>query len=419
MHTELERQFNRSGNVLISDQFNNRVVETNTRGDIVWSFGFGPNDFTVSSIIGVKDAERIGDKTLMVGAGLPPKVNSLVPNGVIDNRVILVSRDKQIIWQYGQFGIAGSGNNLLNTPVHCVFVPRGSVTRHRSKSRRRSSSDRKLRRNRRHSSEHKHARRQPSDRRHKYDDSTTERSTSDNSSNRNSNTETSNRSLSSDSRSDTDQDHGNCVLITDQGNNRVILVNNDKRIVWRYPLSNTKTTDRLNVPSSAQLLRNGNYLIADKNNNRAIEVNQRHRIVRTFTANNTLGACSFASRLPNGNTLLTDSGNNRVVEVDRDDTAVWQYITNAESKSATNSVPTRAVRLNNGYTLISDQYNNRVIKINRSNTIIAQYGLPITGGGSSSNGTNVGYNTMSTQMGLYAPHDAKIIGDYTGLTAPN
>jgi hypothetical protein len=34
--------FNRKGNVLISDQFNNRVMEISPTGKIVWSFGLGP-----------------------------------------------------------------------------------------------------------------------------------------------------------------------------------------------------------------------------------------------------------------------------------------------------------------------------------------------------------------------------------------
>ena len=29
-----------------------------------------------------------------------------------------------------------------------------------------------------------------------------------------------------------------------------------------------------------------------------------------------------------------------------------------------------------------------------------------------------GYGTTSAQQGLFAPYDAKVIGDYTGLTPP-
>lgn len=30
-----------------------------------------------------------------------------------------------------------------------------------------------------------------------------------------------------------------------------------------------------------------------------------------------------------------------------------------------------------------------------------------------------GYGTTSAQEGLFAPYDAKVIGDYTGLTPPS
>jgi hypothetical protein len=75
-------------------------------------------------------------------------------------------------------------------------------------------------------------------------------------------------------------------------------------------------------------------------------------------------------------------------------------------------LPTRAVRLRNGNTLISDQFNNRVISVNKAKQIVADYGLPLDAG------NNIGYGVHSTQQGLYAPYDAKIIGDYTGLTPP-
>ena len=50
--------FNHEGNLLISDQFNNRVIETTPRGEIIWSFGLGPTDFSENSIIGVNDARE-------------------------------------------------------------------------------------------------------------------------------------------------------------------------------------------------------------------------------------------------------------------------------------------------------------------------------------------------------------------------
>ena len=95
---------------------------------------------------------------------------------------------------------------------------------------------------------------------------------------------------------------------------------------------------------------------------------------------------------------------------------VWQYVTDTDPLSVAAPLPTRAVRLRNGDTLISDQFNNRVIRVSMTGTIVTSYGLPLAGGGSI--GNNVGHDLQTTQKGLYSPYDAKIVGDYTGLTAP-
>ncbi|MGO9587029.1 MAG: hypothetical protein ACLP2Y_12605 [Limisphaerales bacterium] len=333
---EFNHNFNERGNILIADQFNNRVIEADPNGNIVWSFGLGPNDFSAQSIIGVNDAQRVGEFTLMAGTGTPASVIPQAPDGVPDDRVILVDPKGKIVWQYGQFGVAGSGPNQLNTPVQCTWLPDAHV------------------------------------------------------------------------------------LITDQANNRIIEVNLKKQIVWQYPGSNTNEADQLNGPNSAELLENGRILIADQGNNRAIEVTRGDQIVRTFTAGGKVNTCAFASRLKNGDTLLTDSGNSRAVEVDANDVVVWEYFTNTDTNSVPSPLPTRAIRLKNGDTLISDQFNNRVIRVNMAGDIVASYGLPLAGGPVDPYpfGNNAGYDLFTTQNGLYSPYDAKVVGDYTGLTPP-
>jgi hypothetical protein len=328
----LNPDFNKPGNITIADQFNNRVIEINTAGDIIWSFGLGPNDFSPKSIIGCNDAQRVGTFTLMAGTGTPPGVIPQAPNGAVDNRVILVDPFGKIVWQYGRFGKTGSAPNLLNTPVQCTWLPNADV------------------------------------------------------------------------------------LITDQGNNRIIEVNLDRKIVWQYPGPKPTADEMLNSPNSAELLENGHILIADENNNRAIEVTRADQIFKTFTATGSLGAVAFASRLDNGHTLLTDAGNSRAVEVDANDHIVWQYFTGSDPKSVAAPLPTRAVRLRGGDTLISDQFNNRVIRVSPTFQIVASYGLPLAGGGAI--GNNVGYDLHTTTKGLYSPYDAKVVGDYTGLTPP-
>ena len=166
--------------------------------------------------------------------------------------------------------------------------------------------------------------------------------------------------------------------------------------------------NQLTDPNSAELLSNGNILIADENNDRAIEVDRDHGIVSTFTASLTVIGCAFASRLPNGNTLLTDSNHNRIVEVNSQDVPVWKYFTDTGLGSNPAPLPTRAIRLMNGNT-ISDQFNHRVIIVNFAKQIVTTYG----------NINQPGFGTANTQQGLNAPYDAKVNGDYTGITFPS
>jgi hypothetical protein len=82
---------------------------------------------------------------------------------------------------------------------------------------------------------------------------------------------------------------------------------------------------------------------------------------------------------------------------------VWQYFTNDPAGNPA-PLPTRALRLRNGDTLISDQFNDRVIEINGAGTIVFQQGAL--------NAPGNGFNQLN------GPYDAKVIGDFTGMTPP-
>ncbi|MBV8062528.1 MAG: hypothetical protein JOY51_02985, partial [Nevskia sp.] len=81
---------------------------------------------------------------------------------------------------------------------------------------------------------------------------------------------------------------------------------------------------------------------------------------------------------------------------------------NTQTGSNANPLPTRAVRLADGNTLISDQFNHRVIVVDPNGNLLTTYG----------NLNMAGYGTSNTSQGLNAPYDAKVIGDFTGLTPP-
>lgn len=322
-------KFNEPGNILITDQFNNRVIEIDPTGNIVWQFGKGPGNTTPSAIIGTNDAERVGDDlTLMAGTGIPAgepaSVTTHCKKGCADNRVLLVDRSGNVVWQYGEFGVTGSGFNQLNTPVQNTYLS------------------------------------QP------------------------------NR-----------DDH---VLITDQGNGRIIEVRrSDKAIVWEY--------DGLNNPNSAELLTNGDILISDENNNQALEVTHSSpsSVVHTYTTAGSMAfsGVAFASRLSNGHTLITDSNNSRIVETDETGADFWHFLTNTRAGSNPSPFPTRAVRMAGGDTLISDQFNNQVIRVDSSGNIVASYGTT----------NDPGFNP-STAVVMNGPYSAYVKGDYTGITSP-
>ena len=320
--------FNTQGDILIADQFNNRVVEVDRGHHVVWHFGNGSSVAGPHSIVGPNDAERVGDLTLIAGTGTPPGADPSCadPNGCPDNRVMFVDHAGAIVWQYGGAGVTGSGPNQLNTPVQATALPGGDV------------------------------------------------------------------------------------LITDQANERVIEVTPDHRIVWQYGMTGVTGAgaDQLNNPNSAELLDNGHVLIADENNNRVIEVSRNHHIVWSYGSPSdtaTLNGAAFASRLPNGHTLITDSNNNRVVEVTHNKSVVFTYVTNTRPGSIDQPLPTRAVRLADGNTLISDQFNDQVIEIDPTGAIVFAQGKIQTDG--------------TGRDELNAPYDAKVIGDFTGLTDPS
>jgi hypothetical protein len=198
------------------------------------------------------------------------------------------------------------------------------------------------------------------------------------------------------------------VMITDQSNQRVIEVTRHHELVWQYGTTGVMGMgpNQLNNPNSAELLENDHILIADENNNRVIEVTRDKQVVATFTAGGTVSGAAFASRLDNGHTLITDSNNSRIVEVTEDDQVFWEYFTNTEPGSnPTGPFPTRAVRLRNGNTLISDQFNQRVIEVTPGKHIVFTQGMLNMPGN--------GFNQLN------GPYDAKVVGDYTGLTPPD
>jgi hypothetical protein len=288
-NTKSRNEFNKPGNILIADQFNNRVIEINPSGRIVWSFGLGPNDFTARSIIGCNDAQRVGTYTLMAGTGTPAEVIPQAPGGVADNRVILVDPFGHIVWQYGQFGVTGSGPNQLSTPVQCTWLPDAHVL---------------------------------------ITDQANNRIIEVNLAKKivwqypGRDTNAADQLVNPNSAELLENGH---ILISDQGNSRCLEVTHADKIVQILTAGGT-----LNTLAFASRLPDGDTLLTDSGNSRIVEVNAKDEVVwEYFTDTDPLSVAAplptQAVRLKNGDTLISDQFNNRVISVNKAGQIVASY----------------------------------------------------------------------------------------------
>jgi outer membrane protein assembly factor BamB len=292
-------EFNANGNLLITDQFNNRAVEINpATGAIVWSFGSGdptrcnPGPGT---IIGLNDAERLsGGLTLMVGTGVPKKSSPVAPGfSCVDNRTIVVDQTGNIVWQYGQAGVTGSGPNQLNVPVFAIQLPNHNIM------------------------------------------------IVDQGNNRVIEVGKSTKPIvwsyptaagvgSLNNPNSVELLTNGNVLIADENNNRVIEVTRAGQIVWQYGSGDPAITLPLDFAAFASRLPNGNTLITDSGHSRIVEVTQAKQVVFEYFTNtapnsNPSPLPTNAVRLKDGNTAIADQFNHRVLIIDPNGALLFQY----------------------------------------------------------------------------------------------
>lgn len=275
--------YNQPGNLLIADQFNNRVIEIDSTGQIIWQFGVGPNDVSATSIVGVNDAQRVGNSTLMAGTGAPAGSESLCPTGCADNRVLLVNRHGHIQWQYGQFGVTGAGPNELNTPVQSTWTPEQTVL---------------------------------------ITDQVNERIIEVNLEKeilwQYGQTGASGIGINQLNNPNSAEllENGH-ILISDENNNRAIEVDRGHHIIATFTADGSA-----NGVAFASRLKNGHTLLTDSNNNRIVEVNAEDHIVWQYLTNMEKGSNpnplpTRAVRTRDGKTIISDQFNHRVIIVDR------------------------------------------------------------------------------------------------------
>ncbi len=280
--------FNKPGNLLITDQFNNRVIEINplTKA-IVWSFGSGNSTLCnpgPGSVIGPNSAERLaGGLTLISGTGIPAGIANTT--ACADNRVIVVNQAGTIIWQYGVAGKAGSGFDRLNVPVFAIQLPNHDfmiVDQANNRVIEVNFADHVV---------------------WSYGPT--------------------NGSGALSSPNSAELLPNGHILIADAGNNRVIEITRAGHIVWQ-------DSTGLVGPAFASRLHGGGTLITDGGNNRVIQVTASGKILFQFVTNASAGsnpapAPSFAVQIAGGDIIIADQFNDRIIVVNPAGAIVFQY----------------------------------------------------------------------------------------------
>jgi PQQ-like domain len=293
-HPVLNTDFNKPGNLLITDQFNNRVIEVNRHKKIVWNFGSGNPALCnpgPDTIIGPNDAERLAAGfTLIAGTGIPAGASSALPNGCVDNRVIIVDAYGHIVWQYGQAEVSGSGPNQLNVPVFAIQLPDLNIL------------------------------------------------IVDQANNRIIEVNFFTKKViwsygpgagpgALNNPNSAELLPNGHILIADENNNRVIEITRSGNIVWQY-------SSGLQIVAFASRLTNGDTLITDSGHSRILEINQQQKVIWQYFTNtdpnsNSAPSPTNAVRLRNGDTAIADQFNNRAIIVDKNQQIDFQYgITN-------------------------------------------------------------------------------------------
>lgn len=346
-----------SGNTLVADTGNHRIVELNAQGSIVWSHGeSGRAGCSGHGLFKPHAAVRTGeDTTIIADTG--------------NHRVIEVDGQGTIVWQYGNppnrlGGNQGSGPNQLSEPSWAQRMPNGHVLIADTGNARVIELDFEKALV------------------WQYRASAVKGGTP-----------------VKDPWAAVRLSDGNTVVL---GRTGVIEVDGDLAVVWEHhvtsgvtapishlgpvtPPSVTPSEPAVGASVPGELLKKvagvleaahpgselpanlpETVMLADRSG-RVLEIDRKMQVIWQFTGlagGNRLLSPNYVTRLPNGGTLIADTGNHRVVEV-RDQSIVWQFGKQGEAASSPRhlSQPKSAERTPQGTMLIADFGNRRVLEV--------------------------------------------------------
>ncbi len=175
------------------------------------------------------------------------------------------------------------------------------------------------------------------------------------------------------------------VLIADRGNNRLIEVTPDKKIVWQYKFNLPKPG--LGADDSF-FTDDGKTIIVNLEEYHVIELidYQSKKVTWTYGVPNvpsskdgSLNTPDDAYRLPNGDVIVADIKNCRVIEVAPDKHIVHQY---GQTKKCSNqdgylNKPNGDTPLKNGHILISNIIGRNLIELDENWQPVFTMNLPV------------------------------------------
>ena len=157
-------------------------------------------------------------------------------------------------------------------------------------------------------------------------------------------------------------------------------VNRAKEVVWKYEVSAKPGYTGKYTLHAFERLANGRTMIAESGNQRIIEVDKDGKIVHEIPLTVDKPSATSDTRMvrsvPGGGYLVAHEADGKIREYDRAGKVVWEYALQLNNKPASpgatghGTMPFGVLRLKNGNTLIGGGNNNRVFEVNRAGEIV-------------------------------------------------
>jgi hypothetical protein len=157
-------------------------------------------------------------------------------------------------------------------------------------------------------------------------------------------------------------------------------VNRAKEVVWKYEVTAKPGYNGKYTLHAFERLANGRTMIAESGNQRIIEVDKDGRIVHEIPLIVDKPSATSDTRMvrsvPGGGYLVAHEADGKIREYDRAGKVVWEYALQLNDRPASpgatghGTMPFGVLRLKNGNTLIGGGNNNRVLEVNRAGEIV-------------------------------------------------